>query len=621
MKRYFSILSLLLCLPLILSAQFCTGTLGDNIFEEGDFGSGSSNLLSPNPQIAPGYSYTFNVPPVDGQYVITNSTSSWPLWPSWLEIGDNSSDPDGYMMVVNASNEPGLFYEQTVSGLCENTLYEFSADIINLIRTGTPDHIDPNVSFLLDGTEFFTTGDIQQTETWTTYGFTFTTTIGQESLTLSLQNNAPGGFGNDIALDNISFRACGPETFVSPAAATLYLCEDSPPIEMEASIMGNQYVDPVFQWQQSFNEGLTWENISGATGENYTHPPLTPGVYYYRFVVADGIGNLASDNCRVNSDPKIINLLPKETLITETICDGATLMVGDSVYSLAGIYVDSLTNILGCDSIVIVDLSVEVDPDFMADLLVVPPCGNVENGSITVSVLGGGTPPFNYFINGIDAGTTSVFPDLPSGENYDILIQDDFGCTIELSTFIEDPADLLVDLGADQTIELGETVEINSFYNFTPTDFVWQSNPSISCLDFEACDQLDFQPTVSQQVTLSLFSGEECFVSDSVFIEVIEVRKAWLPNAFSPNGDGVNDFFTVFANTSNVEIVEDFKVFDRWGGVLYERKEFVPNELRLGWDGTFNGKPLPSGLFLYTTTVRFVDGEVLRYSGDVFLAR
>jgi len=620
-SRFASILIAFLFLPQLAQAQFCTGTLGDNIFLAGDFGSGSANLLSPNPNIAPGYSYTFNVPPVDGQYVITNSTTGWPLWASWLGIGDNSSDPNGYMMVVNASNDPGLFYQQTVSGLCDNTLYEFSADIINLIRTGTPDHLDPDVSFLLDGMELFTTGNIPKTETWTSYGFTFTTAVGQESVTLSLQNNAPGGFGNDLAIDNISFRACGPETSVGPSSSMTLLCEEDAPTELQAMIVGNQYVAPAFQWQQSFDEGITWTDIAGETTTMYTPPPLTGGVYYYRFVVADGIGNLSSDNCRVNSDPKIITVLPKETLFVETICEGSSLMVGGSTYSTSGVYSDTLVNSLGCDSILITDLMVEPNADFTADLLVTAPCGDLETGIISVDNLSGGVAPFNYTFNGVDVGSTDIFSDLEGGATYTVLIQDDAGCVIELSAFIENPTELFLELGEDLTIELGETVKLSPFYNFTPTDFNWQSLAAIDCLDFDDCDQFDFQPTSSQVVALDLFAGSDCTVTDSIFIEVIDVRKAWLPNAFSPNGDGINDFFTVFGNTSNAEMVENLKIFDRWGGLLFEGENFIPNDLQDGWDGTLKGEQLSVGLYLYTATVRFVDGEVLRYSGDVFLAQ
>lgn len=188
----------------------CEGNLGENIFEKGDFGSGPPTIVNINPSIAPGYLYTTSVP-ADGFYTVCSFTGALNgLYPTWIAINDNSNDPNGYMMVVNASFDPGVFYEEEVEGLCENTLYEFSADIINLIKVGTANHIDPNVSFLIDGVEVYNTGTIPKTERWRQYGFSFITTATQSSITLTLRNNAPGGIGNDLALDNISFRPCGP---------------------------------------------------------------------------------------------------------------------------------------------------------------------------------------------------------------------------------------------------------------------------------------------------------------------------------------------------------------------------------------------------------------------------
>jgi hypothetical protein len=168
-----------LCLILFLSpdlrsqAILCNGNLGDNIFTEGDFGTGAANIVPNNPGYAPGFMYTTNVPPNDGRYTITNDMRKWPNnFPTWIEIGDNDSDPNGYMMVVNANYTPGIFYEQIIDNLCENTLYEFSADIINVVRKGTDNHIKPNISFLLDGIVKYTTGDIGKDEEWHTYGFT-----------------------------------------------------------------------------------------------------------------------------------------------------------------------------------------------------------------------------------------------------------------------------------------------------------------------------------------------------------------------------------------------------------------------------------------------------------------
>jgi hypothetical protein len=110
-KAFFWVMLLgVLCFWEIGSAQVCGGNIGENIFTDGDFGSGFANLLTPDPMIAPGYDYTTSPPPSDGFYVLSNNLSNWgSLYPTWLPIGDNSDDPFGYMMVVNASFSPGLF--------------------------------------------------------------------------------------------------------------------------------------------------------------------------------------------------------------------------------------------------------------------------------------------------------------------------------------------------------------------------------------------------------------------------------------------------------------------------------------------------------------------------------
>lgn len=603
-------------------AQVCTGNLGNNIFLEGDFGEGSANLLSPDPNIAPGYNYTFNVPPVDGQYVITNNTGTWPgLYTSWLAIGDNSNDSDGYMMVVNASNSPGLFYTQEVDGLCEGTLYEFTADIINLIRLGVADHIAPNVTFLLDGVELFSTGDIPQNQNWETYGATFTTAAGQESVTLSLRNNAPGGIGNDLALDNISFRPCGPEALILPDEIA-NICEDGAPILLEATVIGSQYNNPAFQWQTSTDEGFTWMDIVGETSDTYLHTDFTSGMYYYRFLLADGAGNLGSDKCRVNSNIKIINVIPKEVMMTDTICNGGTIMVGSSTYSVSGIYIDSLVNSLGCDSILTTNLTVLPDAGITADFIInEPSCYNTSDGNITIENIANGVPPYQISFDGIDFGAANFFPDLAGDSTYLIKISDFFDCFSETPIYLENAEELALELGENQVIELGETVEISPFYNFMVNDFEWTSITPIDCIDFDDCQKFDFLPTTSQYVSLNLSSESGCSITDSLLIEVIEVRKAYFPNIFSPNNDGINDVFTLFGDIPNVQMVEDLKVFDRWGSLIFDAANFLPNDIQNGWNGTFNGKALPMGIYVYTARVRFVDDEIFRYSGDVFLIK
>ena len=621
MFRIYIIITLFLYNSLTVNAQICTGTLGENIFLEGDFGEGNANVLATNPNIAPGYNYTTTVPPLDGSYVITNDMGEWNnLFGTWLPAEDNSMNPDGYMMVVNASFEPGLFYEQTVTGLCENTLYEFSVDIINLIRSGTSNHIDPNVSFLLDGVEIFSTGDISKTNEWENFGFTFTTAPGQIELTLALQNNAPGGIGNDLGLDNITFRACGPETFVSPELDLVFLCEDGNSLELEATIIGNQYVNPVLQWQESFDGGSTWVDIPNEDQTNFTPETINSGLYFFRFLLADGESNLASEKCRVNSNVITLNIIPEIVTTMDTLCVGLTRPVGDSNYTETGIYMDTLLNMLGCDSIAITDLTFDDGSNFAAEIEASSPtCPDILDAQIIVNSVSGGFMPFSYTLEGVDLGSTSFFQDLAGGTSYSLQIENSIGCIIDTTVFIEDTPDLFLNLGADQTIELGESIDLNPQVNFTPTLFNWQSITPIDCVDFDECIPLDFTPLTTQEIILELGTPGGCSISDSIFIDVITVRKIFFANAFSPNGDGINDRFTVFGDSPNVQEIESLRIYDRWGAMLYEGLNFQANDLESGWDGTFRGKQMQTGIYTYSAVVRFIDDEVFVLSGEFYL--
>lgn len=601
-----------------LSGQICGGNLGENIFIEGDFGSGTANILLPDPQIAPGYGYTTNPPPWDGQYVVSNFTGAWlGLYPTWLSMGDNSSDPDGYMMVINASYTPGLFYEQEVDGLCENTLYEFSADVINLIKIGVGGHSQPNVSFLIDGVQVYSTGDIAQDEQWKTYGFTFTTPPGQTSVTLSLRNNAPGGVGNDLALDNISFRPCGPEALILPFTVA-NICEDGDPIDLNATIVGDQYDSPAFQWQQSFDGGLTWTDIPGENSSVFTHTNLSGGWYYYRYLLAGSPANLGNSKCRVVSNIKIVNVIPKFYSIIDTLCEGLTLVVGGNSYSSTGVYVDSLVSVLGCDSIVTLDLTIVPDAGIEAELLTIDPrCSDSNDGSITIGTVINGSPPYAYYIDGELYLNGFTIPNLFGGD-YLVSITDRYGCRFDGEVTLSGPPPFIIDAGPDLEIELGEQVRIEPLANYPVESFYWQPAESLECSD---CWDLDWIPPNSVGLTLTGFTAENCQTSDSVFITVIKNRKVFIPNVFTPNGDGVNDFFAIFGDIPNVQRIEKLLVFDRWGGVVFQQNDFLPNEILKGWDGAFKGKPMNNGVFAYLAEIRFLDGELVRFTGDVALIK
>jgi gliding motility-associated-like protein len=602
------------------------GSLGDNIFEAGDFGSGATNIRFPDPQIAPDYLYSStNPPPGDGSYVLTNNTAVWPgLFPTWLRIGDNSADPTGYMMVVNASFEPGLFYDQEVTDLCDNTLYEFTADIINLILPGVTGHIDPNVSFLIDGVVQFTTGNIPKSGAWETYGFTFTTAPGQTSVRLSLRNNAPGGIGNDLALDNISFRPCGNQAFILPED-TAVICEDGSPLPLFATVDGDEFMRSSIQWQRSPDGVNDWENIPGATDSVYVHTELRLGFYYYRFQIAGSPLSLANPKCRINSNVKIVHVRAKEYYLTETICTGRSFPVGSSVYTETGVYTDSLFNIYGCDSIVILDLTVLPDPGIRNNFEFSPSaCFNTNEGTIELVSVTGGTPPYVYQFGDQSPALNTVFTDLPGDSSYRFRVIDLFGCTLDTLVYLPAPPTLTLDLGPDQSVVLGEEVRLDARTNFSPALYEWSSSSAgevLPCTSSNSCDELRWFPTQSQYIYLTVTDEFACQLQDSVFVAVTALREVYIPNVFSPNRDGLNDYFTAFGPVPRLSSITRLQVFDRWGNLLFDGNELTPGAITEGWDGTVNGRPAPAGVYIYQLDVRFLDGVVQTFSGDVTLLR
>jgi gliding motility-associated-like protein len=602
-----------------LGAQLCPGNLGENIFSEGDFGSGVTNVLPYDPLIAPGYQYQSVPPPNDGYYSIANNTTPWGsfAYDAWVNTGDNSPDPQGYMMVVNASYTPGLFYLQEVDGLCENTLYVFSADIINLIRPGR-NAIKPNVSFLLDGEVYYNTGEIAENGEWNTYGFTFVTGPGQTTLTLSLRNNAPGGLGNDLALDNISFRACGDEAFILPETVA-NICEDGEPIPLEATLVGDLYNTPYVQWQLSRDDGMTWADIPGATGMIYQHTDLTGGMYRYRFLLANGPANLLNPKCRVVSNEKVVNVIPKFYTIIDTLCEGLSFQLGDQWLDKPGTYTDTLQNFIGCDSIVTVHLDYWPDEHIRADFDVVhPSCDYLSDGSVHIKEIYNGLPPFELFVNGLSSSTGSMQNQAGGGISY--RITDRFGCRLDTVIDLVDPPPFAVNLGDDLIVRLGDRVDLDPWESEAVGSYGWHPAEQLDCS--VNCDRVSLYPPASLTVVLEAYSeAANCYATDTVQIVVRTARRIYFPNAFSPNFDGLNDYFTVMGDVPNVQLIEVMKIYDRWGNLVFENRGFPPNDKFRGWNGTYRDHQAEPGVYVYFVRVRFLDGEVLDYGGDVTLVR
>jgi len=277
----------------------------------------------------------------------------------------------------------------------------------------------------------------------------------------------------------------------------------------------------------------------------------------------------------------------------------------------AGAYTCTLTDAAGCVQVV---PQVLTEPDTLAlqSHFDNPGCGGANTGSAHVMATTGGTPPYEYALSGPVFGSKTDFLDLLPG-NYTLTVRDANGCMAAQSGALVAPLIPDIELGPDLTVDLGERVGLELLHNVPLDTFIWAARPGLSCYN---CPEPDAMPVRTTTYRLSVVAPGGCTDVDSVTVRVRERRNVYVPNSFSPNDDGYNDRFTVYAGPE-VMLVKKLQVYSRWGELLFDGNDLPPNEDYTGWDGRFHGRDLPPGVFTWLAEVEFIDGVVTLYRGSV----
>jgi len=243
-------------------------------------------------------------------------------------------------------------------------------------------------------------------------------------------------------------------------------------------------------------------------------------------------------------------------------------------------------------------------------------CFGSSDGTVEVYV-SGGNPPFEYSVDNLTFQTSNTIPNLQAG-TYRIYIRDMFGCTFEGQATITEPTEIVIDAGPDRTIKLGDSTDILVTDNTgLPLTYSWSPDYNLSCND---CYNPNAKPFFTTTYVVTATDPSGCEVEDDVIVFINPQRDVYIPNVFTPNRDGKNDFFTIFGGIS-VRTIRSFKIFDRWGGLIWEDENFAPNRQFHGWNGRFNDKYVNPGIYVYMAEVEFLDDRVVVYSGDVTVLR
>ncbi len=545
------------------------------------------------------------------------------------------------------ATQTGTGTTTTISGLTANTTYTFtvedasgcvsgsssnviidpqpatpSAPIIGTITQ--PDCINTTGSIDLSGlpasgswTITTTPGGATQTGTGTTatvsglssgsYTFTVTNAAGCTSSTSSSATVDPIPSGPTAPTGTVTQPTCSTPTgtidVTDPIGSNYTYSIDGINYQTSASFTGlttGSYTITV----QDVNTGCTTSSVTSYTVDPVAGAPV---------ITLDSLFNVT---CNGDSDGAIyLTITGGQAPYTYSWTPNAGST--DDVTGLTpGSYTVLVTDNLGCSS---TDNWTITEPQSIAGngAATDVDCSNSTLGSVTLNATGGsGNYTYSWTPNG---ETTSGISGLTAG-SYSVTITDDNGCTSTENYTVSNSGNLGVDATPDNaTITSGSSVDITT----TGADtYVWTPSTGLSCSD---CANPIATP---DQTTLYIVTGTDalgCTGSDSVLIVVEkDCAELFVPTIFSPNGTGpsANEYLCVYGECIT-EI--QFRVFDRWGEMVFETASTYSStsgqQNEICWDGTYKGKPVQEGTFVYTLYVMKSNGDVIETSGNITLVR
>ena len=584
---------------------FCGGNSGNPIFME-TFGTG----LQDGPPLPPGtttYTFVNGGPeqPNDGNYTISSRTNYF----DWFDTTDHTpGDTNGKAFIVNADFTPGEFFRRNIDGLCENTSYEFSSWLLNLLPSSTQcpnGGIPINVRFQIwDDTDSILlasgdTGDISGTSSpiWRQYGLVFQTEPGQTSVILKMLNNGAGGCGNDLAIDDIVFKSCGDFIEVTDAQNESFtaICEDITPssVTLTASPDFSVFGTHFYQWQESV-DATNWSDIPGETNPIFVTPTLN-ATRYYRVKVAEDVVNVSNSFCNVISDvfEILIVPIPDVPIITgDTVfCEnenntlsaevpenvtvnwydapigGNLLLEGNPVFepeTSGFFYAEASSTLTSCIStarteteVVIFEVPELIDEEIeLCEGESVLLSANFQNAtylwstgeeSESISI----QEPGNYTVQVTNAQACS---------NIKTIVVNQIDAPV-IETIISNDQNIVVSIVNEGTFEFSLN---GTFYNESPI----------------------FESIEGGRYTIYVRSDASCLPLTQEYLHIV------IPKFFTPNGDNFNDTF----KPQGVEFAVQYEIsiFNRFGNLIVSS-----NNSDFAWDGSSNGKPLPASDYWY----------------------
>jgi len=666
-KYYFLPLAILKC------SIFCNAQITPaNIVYLQNFGQGTSDPNIVGPPISKGFTdftYSNLVCPPAGSYSLVWATPPpdqscfGGKWMFLTHDHDHEMNPlldFGMMMLVNdtSSSSNRIVYVDTVNkNFCYDVTYKFSFSVINIdvITQCTYGPDFPVFEFRIEDDS----GQLIKKDTtrpgvaastakkFSTYGFDFTIPNGVTTLVPKL-TLLQGTYWceEDFAVDDIMITTNGPKVNIAfdnePGTVVKSVCFQQ---NETVSITGNMdafYQNPALQWQQSIDSGITWTDIPGATTANYSRQFSTPDSFLFRLSGAEVV-NIGNPNCRVVSKNLRVEVDGIPTNISATnnspVCTGDDLIFNASggasyiwtgpngfsdniqfshIYSPAlkdsGRYYVEITTLGGC---------ITRDSTYVTmtgtDVYASPDTSICKGDSVQLKTSAGVTYSWVpvYGISNPSINDPMVKPDATTV--YSATVTDSHGCSDTANVLIKVLNSTAVKAGISGSDFLCRPYDSASFKNISAGNITkWSWNFDNGQKDSTSTPSIQYYSIPDNEdgyvVRLAIADSSGCADTAYHTLKVVNNCYIAVPSAFTPNGDGLNDYLCPLNAYEATNLI--FRVYNRYGQLIFETRDWTKK-----WDGTMKGIKQASDVYVWILEYIDVKGKKVFQKGTSVLIR
>ncbi len=652
----------------LMNAFFVSGQVGDPIYNQ-TFGEGNAdpNTIGAHITAKTDFTYSPELCPPPGSYTIERRMNIKGCFDQeWIDLSQDHSPTDYgmYMLVNNTSSGVNrIVYMDTTSkkSLCAGTVYNYSVAIIN---TDFPSGCQPLSNFPnFELKVEDAAGNLIQKDTthgiqyatpppmgykFGTFGFNFTMPANVDRLVITITLlHESYNCGEDFAIDDIVISPYGPKAKINFTSQDLNIIvqsacyKDNKTISMSGS-MDPYYPNPKLQWQQSVDNGLTWTDIPGANSNTYSRTFSTPDTFLFRLTGADA-SKISNPNCRITSNNIKVEVDGPPTGFTITnnspVCAGQDLQFdaeGGASYiwdgpnnffdniqsphirnvSLAdsGTYFIQVTSLGGCTTTTTTHVTING-----IDVIAGPDTSICNGNTISLHATAGTSytwsPPdglSNSTIQNPKANPTST-------TTYIVNVKSADGCSDTAKATVKVLGDVPIKANFSGTQFLCKPSDTATFIDISNGDISsWQWN-----FGNGQTSNVQYPPTVyyflsdntsMYSVSLKVADSMGCKDSANHILKVEGNCYIAVPTAFTPNGDGLNDYLYPLNAYKATNLI--FRVYNRFGELIFSTKDWTKK-----WNGTKNGLLQPTGTYVWILDYNDATNKKVSLHGTTVLIR